>query len=34
MIGGKISETLNSITLDMLVKINQEKAERIMMHNI
>jgi Rrf2 family protein len=34
IIGGKISETLNSITLDMLVKINQEKAERIMMHNI
>jgi Rrf2 family protein len=34
IIGGKISETLSSITLDMLVKINQEKAEKAMMHNI
>jgi Rrf2 family cysteine metabolism transcriptional repressor len=34
IIGEKISETLNSITLDMLVKINQEKAERAIMHNI
>jgi Rrf2 family protein len=34
IIGGKISETLNSITLDMLVKINREKAEKTMMHNI
>jgi len=34
IIGGKISETLNSITLDMLVKMNQEKAEKTMMHNI
>ena len=34
MIGGKISETLSSITLDTLVKMNQEKAENAMMHNI
>jgi len=34
IIGGKISETLNSITLDKLVKMNQEKAEKMMMHNI
>jgi len=34
IIGGKISETLNSITLDMLVKMNQEKAEKTIMHNI
>ncbi len=34
IIGGKISETLSSITLDTLVKINREKAERMMMHNI
>ena len=34
IIGGKISETLSSITLDMLVKINQEKAGKAMMHNI
>ena len=34
IIGGKISETLNSITLDMLVKMNREKAEKAMMHNI
>jgi Rrf2 family protein len=34
IIGGKISETLNSINLDMLVKMNQEKAEKMMMHNI
>ena len=34
MIGGKISETLSSITLDMLVKMNQEKAENSIMHNI
>ena len=34
IIGGKISETLSSITLDMLVKMNQEKAENAMMHNI
>jgi Rrf2 family protein len=34
IIGGKISETLSSITLDMLVKMNQEKAGNAMMHNI
>jgi Rrf2 family protein len=34
IIGGKISETLSSITLDMLVKMNQEKLENAMMHNI
>jgi Rrf2 family protein len=34
IIGGKISETLSSITLDMLVKMNREKAEKAMMHNI
>jgi Rrf2 family protein len=34
IIGGKISETLSSITLDMLVKMNQEKAGQAMMHNI
>ncbi|MGA2554425.1 MAG: Rrf2 family transcriptional regulator [Smithella sp.] len=34
IIGGKISETLNSVTLDMLVKMNQEKAQKTMMHNI
>jgi Rrf2 family cysteine metabolism transcriptional repressor len=34
IIGGKISETLSSITLDMMVKMNQEKAGNAMMHNI
>jgi Rrf2 family protein len=34
IIGGKISETLSSITLDMLVKMNQEKAGNAMMNNI
>jgi Rrf2 family protein len=34
MVGNRISETLNSITLEMLVKINREKAEKTMMHNI
>ena len=34
IIGGKISKTLSSITLDMLVKMNQEKAGNAMMHNI
>jgi Rrf2 family protein len=33
-IGGKISETLSSVTLDMLVKMNQEKVGNAMMHNI
>lgn len=34
IIGGKISETLSSITLDMLVKMNQEKSGNAMMDNI
>jgi Rrf2 family protein len=34
IIGEKISETLSSTTLDMLVKINQEKAGNAMIHNI
>jgi Rrf2 family protein len=34
IIGEKISDTLSSITLDMLVKMNQEKAQKAMMHNI
>ncbi len=34
IIGGKISETLSAITLDRLVRINQEKAQKTMMHNI
>jgi hypothetical protein len=34
IIGGKISETLNSITLETLVKMNREKVEKTMMHNI
>ncbi|MBM4271651.1 MAG: Rrf2 family transcriptional regulator [Deltaproteobacteria bacterium] len=34
IIGGRISETLTSITLDTLVKMNQEKTEKAIMHNI
>jgi Rrf2 family protein len=34
IIGCKISETLSSITLDMLVKMNQEKAGKAMMHTV
>jgi Rrf2 family protein len=34
IIGGKISETLSSITIAMLVKMNQEKVGNAMMHNI
>jgi len=34
MIDGKISETLSAITLDKLVKMNQEKAAQAIMHNI
>ena len=30
----KISETLSSTTLDMLVKMNREKAGNAMMHNV
>ena len=34
MIGEKISETLSSITLDRLAKMNQEKADNTIMQNI
>jgi Rrf2 family protein len=34
IIGEKISETLSSITLENLVKMNQEKAGNAMMNNI
>ena len=34
IIGEKISETLSGISLDTLVKLNQEKAQRAMLHNI
>ena len=34
IIGEKISETLSGITLDMLAKLKQEKAQKAMMHNI
>jgi len=34
IIGNKISETLSSINLEMLVKMNQEKAGNIMMQAI
>ncbi|PKN83831.1 MAG: hypothetical protein CVU51_11615 [Deltaproteobacteria bacterium HGW-Deltaproteobacteria-1] len=34
IVGNKISEILSSITLDMLVKMNQEKAVNIMMQDI
>jgi len=34
MIGGKISEALSAITLDTLLKMNQEKTEQAIMHNI
>ena len=34
IIGEKISETLSSITLDMLVKLNQEKAGNTIMQDI
>ena len=34
IIGSKISETLSSITLDSLVKMNREKAGNIMMQDI
>jgi Rrf2 family protein len=34
IIGGKISETLSSVTLDTLVKMNQEKVGNAIMHNI
>ena len=34
IIGGKISDTLSSITLETLVKMSQEKIEKSIMHNI
>ena len=34
MIGEKISETLSSITLDRLAKMNQEKVDNTIMQNI
>jgi Rrf2 family protein len=34
VIGEKIAETLNSLTLSMLVKMNEEKAENAIMNNI
>lgn len=34
IVGNKISETLNSITLEMLIKMNQEKAENTFMQGI
>lgn len=34
MVGNKISEVLSSITLDKLLKMNQEKAGNIVMHDI
>lgn len=34
LLGGKIAETLNSFTLEQLVKINQEKADASLSHNI
>lgn len=34
MIDGKISEALSAITLHGLVKMNQEKTQRAIMHNI
>lgn len=34
IIDGQISETLSGITLETLIKMNQEKAEQAIMHNI
>jgi Rrf2 family protein len=34
MIDGKISEALIGVTLETLIKMNQEKAEKAIMHNI
>jgi Rrf2 family protein len=34
ILGGKISETLNTITLDILVRMNREKAEKSVMQYI
>jgi Rrf2 family protein len=34
MIDGKISEALTAVTLDTLVKMNEEKTQKAIMHNI
>lgn len=34
LLGGKIAETLNSFTLEQLVRINREKKESALLHNI
>lgn len=34
LLGRKIAETLSSFTLEYMVKINQEKAETALLHNI
>lgn len=34
LLGGKIAETLSSFTLEQLVKINREKTETALLHNI
>jgi len=34
VLGGKIAETLNSFTLEQLLAINREKAEKALMHDI
>jgi len=33
IIGGKISETLNSITLDMMIRMNRKKARKMKKNN-
>jgi len=33
-LGGKIAETLNSFTLEQLLRMNREKAENVQMHDI
>jgi Rrf2 family protein len=33
-LGGKIAETLNSVTLERLVRLSQEKAEGALLHDI
>ena len=34
VLGGKIAETLNSFTLEQLLAIDREKAEKALMHDI
>ncbi len=34
LLGGKIAETLNSVTLDQLLRMKQEKVENAILHNI